>query len=219
MASDVHMSKDADSGLAEELSAFHDGEIDRDKARFLIRRLINDREARARLERFALIGACLRGEGVTGARPSLADRVAAALDAEGHAARRGRLGRWWRWPAGLAVAAAVAGVALLAGSPVPTDAPAIGGMAAVQPSPSATPRSERVPFPVGPAPLPELRTVSWIAPERRVQRDWPLVAEPPAYLRLLRGEQASAQPGHGVATMRASRTLPAESSVESPPRR
>lgn len=220
MASDDPIKERQDAVFNEALSAFLDGESERDEVRFLIRRLEVDRGARAALERFALIGACLRGELSAGVRPSIADRVAATLAAE-ERARVGRLSRWWRWPAGLAIAATVAGIALLAGGPAPPlgEESRAAGLAAVPAQPSPVQRPERAILPTSPALLPDVRTVSWVVPERRPPGHWPLVAEPPAYLRLLRVESPpllSVQEAAGVGRLR---PASAESPVTAPPQR
>ncbi|MDW8479660.1 MAG: sigma-E factor negative regulatory protein [Xanthomonadales bacterium] len=109
------MSLEPKHPLDEQLSAFLDGEIDREAARFLIRRLERDPAARARLGRLAMIGACLRGE--TRGRPDtrLAARVAELIARECRPPARRRA--WWSWPVGAALAAGVAGAVLLAGAP------------------------------------------------------------------------------------------------------
>ncbi len=214
------MSEARNSDFAESLSVFFDGEIERDAARFVIRRLESDAEARAKLERMALIGACLRGELVSGRRPSLADRVAAGLAAEEREWRR-RRNLWWRWPIGIAAAASVAAVVLLGGGPAPMPQSPVTGLAASPPAVAAGSRSDaRLPGAV-PPPLVELRTASWMPDGHRspMQNRWLLATEPPAYLRLLRTDPLAPSLGQGAVPASFSRPLQAESAREQDPRR
>jgi negative regulator of sigma E activity len=99
-----------DELLREELSAFMDGELDADRARFLQQRLRHDTELRARWERWQLQSSAMRRQ----AQPlpaDFADRVASVLDAEAVNAVPAR-SRALRWAGGAALAAsfAVAGV-------------------------------------------------------------------------------------------------------------
>jgi negative regulator of sigma E activity len=99
-----------DEALREELSAFMDGELDADRARFLQQRLRHDADLRARWERWHLQSSALRRQ----AQPlpaDFADRIASKLDAEAVNAAPPR-GRALRWAGGVALAAslAVAGV-------------------------------------------------------------------------------------------------------------
>src|SRR5687768_18465659 len=64
-----------------QLSALFDGELPPQQAGMVIRRALRDPGMRASWERYALIGACLRGDPV-GGRNSVADRVQARLAAE-----------------------------------------------------------------------------------------------------------------------------------------
>ena len=99
-----------DQALHEDLSAFMDGELDAERARFLQQRLSHDAELRARWERWQLVSSSMRRQ----AQPlpdGFADRVATALTAEtvqatpiyNHALR-------WAGGAALAVSLSVAGV-------------------------------------------------------------------------------------------------------------
>ncbi len=96
--------------LHEDLSAFMDGELDAERARFLQQRLAHDADLRARWERWQLLSSSMRRQ----AQPlpaGFADRVARALDDEAaHAAPTHN--RALRWAGGTALAAslAVAGV-------------------------------------------------------------------------------------------------------------
>jgi negative regulator of sigma E activity len=64
-----------------QLSALFDGELPPQQAGMVIRRALRDPGMRTSWERYALIGACLRGDPV-GGRISVADRVQAKLAAE-----------------------------------------------------------------------------------------------------------------------------------------
>lgn len=97
-----------DPSLHEDLSAWMDGELPPDQARFLERRLAADPALRARFERWQLVSAGLRGERIRLMPATLADDVAAAVAGQPRPARHR-----WPWAAG-AVAAALA-LALLPG--------------------------------------------------------------------------------------------------------
>lgn len=106
----LHSPAMSECDLHEDLSAFIDGELDADRAQFLIRRLRHDVDLRARWERWQLLSASMRKQ----AQPlpsDFADRVASALDAEAVHAVPVR-SRALRWAGGTALAAslAVAGV-------------------------------------------------------------------------------------------------------------
>ncbi len=106
-----------------QLSALFDGELPAQQAELVIRRAVKDSAMREHWQRYALIGACLRGEPLAGAdrRDGLAERVRARLAAEadiiapgalaaGRSAggRGGFAGFFSRNAAGGAIAAAVA---------------------------------------------------------------------------------------------------------------
>jgi hypothetical protein len=99
-----------ESELHEELSAFMDGELDADRARFLQLRLGHDAALRARWERWQLLSSSMRRQ----AQPlpaGFVDRVARAIDADKEVVAPTR-GRALRWAGGTALAASlvVAGV-------------------------------------------------------------------------------------------------------------
>ncbi|HTQ35968.1 MAG TPA: sigma-E factor negative regulatory protein, partial [Steroidobacteraceae bacterium] len=110
-----------------QLSALFDGELQPQQAEMVIRRAVRDATMRGRWQRYALIGACLRGEPLAGAnRPegvaesvrvrlaAEADIIVAAKAATAGAARaRGTAGLYGRGAMGGAIAAAVALVAVL----------------------------------------------------------------------------------------------------------
>lgn len=111
-----------------QLSALFDGELPSQQAEMVIRRAVKDSAMREHWQRYALIGACLRGEPLAGAgrHDSLADRVAKRLAAEADiiapgalaanrsAQGRGRIANFLgRNAAGGAIAAAVAIVSIV----------------------------------------------------------------------------------------------------------
>jgi anti-sigma factor RsiW len=97
-----------DASLQEQLSAWMDGELPPDQARFLQRRLENDPELREQWQRWQLASDCLRGHAISLVPPALAANVAAAVAA--HPRQRSR----WPW---LASAVAAVLVFLLPGAP------------------------------------------------------------------------------------------------------
>jgi sigma-E factor negative regulatory protein RseA len=107
--------------LDSQLSAMFDDELPQSECELLARRLSRDRALQARWDRYAAIGAAVRGGDVRlggrvanavssalAAEPALADRPAAALLPRGQT-----LARWWRPIAGAAVAASVAALSIL----------------------------------------------------------------------------------------------------------
>jgi negative regulator of sigma E activity len=111
-----------------QFSALFDGELPSQQAEMVIRRAVKDPALREQWQRYALIGACVRGEPLAGAgrHESLADRVSKRLAAEADivapgalSARRSAQGRagiasfFGRNAAGGAIAAAVAIVSIV----------------------------------------------------------------------------------------------------------
>ena len=110
-----------------QLSALFDGELPSGQADMVVRRTLRDPSMRAAWERYALIGACMRGEPVHsgGERPSVADHVRASLVAEPELIGRARVGaaishaasaaadRYSRFGRGALGGAIAAGVALV----------------------------------------------------------------------------------------------------------
>lgn len=129
----------ASDDLRAQLSALMDGELDRDQARFLLRRVPGDADLSGCWQRWHVAGECLRGHGVTLLRQDFAARIALAVDAEAVPAR-GRAALVLKWAGGFAVAASVAMAALIAVDPsTPAGDPAVPTLAAqpaeVAPSP------------------------------------------------------------------------------------
>jgi hypothetical protein len=90
-----------------------DGELPAAECELLSRRLARDEQLRAVWSRYSVIGAVLRAEPVAQVRPDFARRVSAAL-AGGAGPGGARRGRLWRGAAlGSAVAAGVAGAAIM----------------------------------------------------------------------------------------------------------
>jgi sigma-E factor negative regulatory protein RseA len=104
--------------IREQVSAFLDGELPNSETELLLKRLTRDGELRESFGRYALIGEALRGGSHAYLTKGFAGRVNFAIDGEpatagGHAARA-HVPRWWRPLAGVAVAAGVAAVAVVA---------------------------------------------------------------------------------------------------------
>ncbi|GAB2505339.1 sigma-E factor negative regulatory protein [Arenimonas alkanexedens] len=90
-----------DTRLKEQLSAWLDGELPADEARFLQRRLDNDPALRGQFERWQLASACLRGQPVRLMPGGFAASVQAAVVATSGSRAR------WPWAAAAAVLVAV----------------------------------------------------------------------------------------------------------------
>lgn len=150
----------------ESLSAWIDGELGRDESRFLARRLDTDEALRDTLSRYALAGACLRGQRVEPVGGSFAAGVAARLEREAAPVARAR---FFRPLAGGAIAAGVAALALMVGGPPggPASGPAV---VAEAPAPAV---------PVLSAPT-SLRTedLAPVLPLRQVSETWAMPLAP-----------------------------------------
>ena len=131
-----------DNHYQQQLSAWMDGDLPSDEARFLLRRLQHDDELASRLGRWKLCGDVLRGQAQAPAPAGFAERVAAAVNAEpsllaaSATAPRARSNlRVW---GGGALAASVAAIALFMvrqqvpdETPVPSTASVAGQSSAV----------------------------------------------------------------------------------------
>ena len=96
---------------ASQLSAMFDGELPSAECELLSRRLARDEQLRATWSRYAVIGAALRAEPVASVKTDFSRRVSAALV---NGAARSPRSRLWRGAAlGTAVAAGVAGAAIM----------------------------------------------------------------------------------------------------------
>src|SRR5271170_6579936 len=111
----------------------YDGELPAAECELLSRRLAREELLRARWSRYAMIGAVMRSEPVAAVSGDFARRVSSqiAADARRFSVRR-LAANWWKPASGAALAAGVAGVAILVlRSGLPVQAPAL---AAVQPA-------------------------------------------------------------------------------------
>ncbi len=99
--------------IRQHLSALIDNELDRDRARFLLKRAEHDTELVAVWQRWHFFGEAMRGTALP-LRKDFARQIAARLDEEtAGAAASQRAPRVLRWGGGVAVAASVALAALL----------------------------------------------------------------------------------------------------------
>ncbi|MBX3725166.1 MAG: hypothetical protein KF823_04540 [Xanthomonadales bacterium] len=99
----------ANATVHEDLSALVDGELDRSRTAFLMRRLEHDTPLRACFGRYQLIGDCLRGRsGLPAYGDTLAARIAHAVAAEARPARPLPWRAGVQWAAGFFTAALVA---------------------------------------------------------------------------------------------------------------
>lgn len=125
----------------QQLSALMDGALAPDEARFLLRRLQHDGELSGCWERWQLAGEVMRGRATAVLPQGFAGRVGDAIARDATAApkspARPRMGAA-RWTGGIALAASVAVVALLALGEAP-DAPGqpVSSMAVVASAPAA----------------------------------------------------------------------------------
>lgn len=100
----------------EQLSAFMDGELGRDQARFLLKRAEGDADMTGRWTRYHVVRQTLRRQDIVALRAGFAGSVMARLDGEAAVAvSRGQT--WLRWGTGGAIAAAVAVAALMVTKP------------------------------------------------------------------------------------------------------
>jgi sigma-E factor negative regulatory protein RseA len=104
--------------IREQVSAFLDGELPNSETELLLKRLTRDGELRESFGRYALIGEAIRGKSAGLLTRGFAGRVNVAIDGEKAPANapalRSGAARWWRPFAGVAVAAGVAAVAIVA---------------------------------------------------------------------------------------------------------
>lgn len=109
------MSKHHDSTAFESLSSLFDGELAADESKFLLRRVSADREMADTWSRWSLAAVAMRRQAALPMASDFAERVANAVADE--PALRSGARPLLRWAGGLAVAASVALVALLAMTP------------------------------------------------------------------------------------------------------
>jgi len=122
-----------DSRLKEQLSAWLDGELPADEARFLQRRLDSDPGLRAQFERWQLASACLRGQPVRLMPDGFAARVQASLGEAKPARAR------WPWAAAAAALLVAALLPNLLAPDAGRDLPPAGNLAATPASPALAP--------------------------------------------------------------------------------
>lgn len=104
--------------IREQVSAFLDGELPNSEAELLLKRLTRDAELLECFGRYALVGEAIRGGSHSLVTRGFTGRVNLAIGGEPIPANgqiaQARVARWWRPLAGVAVAAGVAAVAVVA---------------------------------------------------------------------------------------------------------
>jgi sigma-E factor negative regulatory protein RseA len=120
--------------IREQVSAFLDGELPKSETELLLKRLTRDAQLREGFGRYALIGEAIRGGGHPLMTRDFAARVNLAIDGEpvqaNGPASQMHAPRWWRPFAGVAVAAGVAAIAVVA-LQQRADAPGVRSAAAI----------------------------------------------------------------------------------------
>jgi sigma-E factor negative regulatory protein RseA len=129
----------------QQLSALVDGELERDQARFLIRRLADDPELSGTWQRWHVAGECLRGHGPAAVRAEFMANISLAI-ADDATPGRGVSRETLKWLGGFAVAASVALVALMAVRP-DADSAATAAQPLIAVSTPAAPAVEVAPSP------------------------------------------------------------------------
>lgn len=111
----------------EHLSCLMDGEISEETGRFLVRRLGADEQLCATWARYHMVRDCLRHADGVWVGESLAGRVQRAMEGEGLPVAEHKVRRTWLRPAaGLAIAASVALMAIVAVGPQSETTPTAG---------------------------------------------------------------------------------------------
>jgi len=114
----------------EHLSSLMDGELSREAALFLTRRLFTEESMCEKWERYHLIRDCIRQPGSKQVVTGLSVRLSATLDAENTpTVSAWRRSRWLKPVSGLAIAASVALLAIMVTAPQPGQTPVDAGMA------------------------------------------------------------------------------------------
>lgn len=143
------MSPDSHDSMArEQFSALFDGELPGDAARFALKRLSRDADARAAFGSWQLAGDVLRGRASAGAPAGFADRIQQALAYEASTARSDREFAHTprrRWVGGAALAASVALAALFVARPFDTPPVPATRIAAQTPAPVPADPTPRMP--------------------------------------------------------------------------
>ncbi len=108
----------------ENLSSFMDGEVDKSAGSFLVRRLASDQVLRATWDRYHIIRDCLRQQDAHLVQEDLCSRVRQAIDLEDSQSVPVIQSRSWvRSMAGVAIAASVAMLAIVAVGPAQQGGP------------------------------------------------------------------------------------------------
>jgi sigma-E factor negative regulatory protein RseA len=134
--------------VREQLSALMDGELDRDSARFLLRRVDADPALKAQWERMQWMRAALRRQTSLAAPAGFAARVMAEVEREAAPQRAPRFTGWIKYGTGGAIAAGVAVAALMLGRPADLPPAAVSAGVATT-APSAAPVVPAVSRPAG----------------------------------------------------------------------
>jgi sigma-E factor negative regulatory protein RseA len=127
--------------IHEQLSALMDGELERDQARFLLKRIATDDSLPLRWSRYHVTRQTLRRQEVM-IVSGFADSVMARIDLEAGVRTSG--GHWLRWGAGSAIAASVAVAALVLTRPALDNSPAPTLVARGAPSAAAPANAPRI---------------------------------------------------------------------------
>lgn len=202
----------------QQLSALMDGALAPDEARFLLRRLQHDRELSECWERWQLAGDVVRGRAAVMLPHGFAERVGTAIAVQAAAASKSPAPpRKARWVGGVALAASVAVVALLATRQAPnTPEQAVSPMAVAAPAPTMeelSTRSTSSPTPVATQPSSTAAAVVTVAtadtPRRSAQRVRSVQRATP--------ERPASTPATGIAPSEAVVAAAAESTQASRP--
>lgn len=167
-----------DPQLLEQLSAWMDGELPADEARFLQRRLRNDLALREQWERWQVASACLHGQPVRAMDADLPDRIAAGIAdaANDPAARRPKLA-WLASAAALVLVVALLPRMLAVDPGRPSPAGASLPVATAPPPVSPTPDVIADPGPPM-SPLPSVRDFPLVDNGGKGWPRSPLLADP-----------------------------------------
>ncbi len=185
--------------IREQLSALMDGELGRDQARFLLRRITPGDASSQCWERYHLARQVLRRQHAAMPSVGFAESVMVRLEAEPSLRRIAT--PWLRWSAGGAVAASVAMAALVLTRPVLEPAPAPGAIASESPAAAS---NAPVSVLAASAPVNEFRP-PLLVPHAPVEvspasfgtnvQPFGVESEPPYLIRYYPSNGATAQPG------------------------
>lgn len=189
-----------DPQLLEQLSAWMDGELPADEARFLQRRLGNDVALREQWERWQIASACLHGQPVRRMDGDLPDRIAAGIAdaANDPAVRRPRLG--WLASAAALVLAITLLPRMTAVDTGPPAAPVLSQPVVSAPAEPLVSPTPDVAVDAGPpmSPLPSVRDFPLVDNGGKAWPRSPLLADPRTRDGLLvRSDRSWRAPAHG----------------------